>query len=191
MQDCALAHPSSLPACHSENVALALPCNNCDRMDCSNKLQTSAAEARPSELLPGEDGLFAARHIKRGEWIASFGVLARLDGGVGGRAKRGYIIPITETGSRRLVYVTPIDGVGPRHKAHAMNHTCSEEHRNAELTHTGEIGLDAQVLVRACKDITANQEIFTSYGRKDQIGFFDRISCRCHACCQGLLSRAE
>jgi len=63
-------------------------------MDCSNKLQTSAAEARPSELLPGEDGLFAARHIKRGEWIASFGVLARLDGGVGGRAKRGYIIPI-------------------------------------------------------------------------------------------------
>ena len=89
-------------------------------MDCSNKLQTSAAEVRPSELLPGEDGLFAARHIKRGEWIASFGALARLDGGVGGRAKWGYIIPITETGSRRLVYVTPIDGVGARHKSHAM-----------------------------------------------------------------------
>lgn len=135
----------------------AFKCNNCDRMDCSNKLQTSAAEVRLSELLPGEDGLFAARHIKRGEWIASFGVLARLDGGVGGRAKRGYIIPITETGSRRLVYVTPIDGVGARYKAYTMNHTCSEEHRNAELTHTGEIGLGAQVPVRACKDITANQ----------------------------------
>ena len=187
MPDSALAHSCSLQECHSENVALDLPCLDCDQMDCSNKLQTCAAEVRPSKLLIGEDGLFAARHIKRGEWIASFGALQRVDGGLRGRSKRGYSIPITETGSRRLVYVTPIDGVGARHKAHAMNHTCSEEHRNAELIHTGEIGLDAQVLVRACKDITADQEIFTSYGRKDQIRFFDWIPCRCHACCQGLL----
>ena len=71
-----------------------------------------AADVRPSKLLIGEDGLFAARHIKRGEWIASFGPLQRVDGGLRGRSKRGYSIPITETGSKRLVYVTPIDGVG-------------------------------------------------------------------------------
>ena len=95
------------------------------------------AEVRPSKLLIGEDGLFAAMHIKRGQWIASFGALQRVDGGLRGRSKRGYSIPITETGSKRLVYVTPIDGVGARHQAHAMNHTCSEEHSNTELIHTG------------------------------------------------------
>ena len=187
MPDSALAHSCSLQECRSENVALDLPCHDCDQMDCSNKLQTCAAEVRPSKLLIGEDGLFAARHIKRGECIASFGAMQCVDGGVRGRSKRGYSIPFTETGSKRFVYVTPIDGVGSRHNAHAMNHTCSEEHRNAELIHAGEIGLDAQVLVRACKDITEDQEIFTSYDDKDQIGFFDCISCRCHACCLGLL----
>jgi hypothetical protein len=33
----------------------------------------------------------------------------------------------------------------------------SEEHRTAQLTHTEEIGLGAQVLERACKDITVDQ----------------------------------
>ena len=82
------------------------------------------AEVIPSKLPLGVDGLFVARIIKQEEWIASFSVLRRLDGGVtgGGRGKRGYIIPITETGRRTLVYTTLIDGVGERHKTHAMNH---------------------------------------------------------------------
>ena len=181
MQEATLAQSQE---CHVENVALDVPCHSCNQVNCTNQLQPSAAAVRPSTLLLGEAGLFATRHIQRGEWTASFGALRIVHGSVRGKGRRGYTIPITETGSRRLVYATPVDGVGVRHKAHAINHTCSTEHRNAELTHTGEIGLDARVLVRACKDITTDQEIFICYGSKDQIGFFDRVKCRCHACCQ-------
>jgi hypothetical protein len=56
-----------------ENVGLDVPCHECNCLDCSNKLQTSVAEVNVSKLLRGENGLFAARHIKQGEWIASFG----------------------------------------------------------------------------------------------------------------------
>ena len=66
-----------------------------------------------------------------------------------------------------------------------MNHTCSVVHRNAEITHTREVGRNTQVLVRACKDIRASAEILTTYGPKDEIGFFDHCECRCHLCVEG------
>ena len=50
-----------------------------------------------------------------------------------------YSIPIRETGSTTLVYVTPIGRVGHQYRAHAMNHTCSAADSNAVITHTGEL----------------------------------------------------
>jgi hypothetical protein len=165
---------------HSENVALEVPCHTCDRSDCDNKLHICATEIRRSELLLDENGLFATRNIKKGEWIASFGPLKPVTEGVEGDL--GYSIPIRETGTRKLVYVEPFGELGTMSKAHAMNHTCCEKHRNTELAHTGELGQRTQVLVRACKDIEVGRELFTTYGPKDEIGFFDEHPCRCHSC---------
>ena len=131
-------------------------------------------------MLAGENGLFAARNIKQGEWIATFGAVRRV--GVRGGGKMEYSFPIRETGSTALVYVTPIRGVCDLFRAHAMNHTCSAEHSNALITHTGELGTKAQVLVRARKPIGAEVEIFANYGLVDKIRFFDNCRCRCHAC---------
>lgn len=158
-----------------------VPCDwQCKCSTCENKLQIGAAEVRPSEMLDGENGLFAARDIKQGEWIATFGPVRRV--GAGGGGKMEYSFPIRETGSRFLVHVTPIRGLCDMNRAHAMNHTCSAEHSNALITHTGELGTKAQVLVRAQKPITAGLEIFANYGPKDKIRFFDNGPCRCHEC---------
>ena len=135
---------------------------------------------RPCAWLQGENGLFATPDINDGEWIASFGPMRQVAGGDGGEL--GYCIPIKKTGTGSLVYVTPRDRLGQLNRAHAMNYTCSVVHRNAEITHTGEVGRNTQVLVRACKDIRASAEILTTYGPKDEIGFFDHCECRCHSC---------
>ena len=47
--------------------------DSCNSSACKNRLQSNAAVVRPSRLLEGEDGLFAARDVKQGEWIAYFG----------------------------------------------------------------------------------------------------------------------
>ena len=72
--------------------------------------------------------------------------------------------------------------MGQQNTAHAMNHTCPVVHRNAEITHTGEVGRNTQELVRTCKDMRASGEAFIAYGSKDKIGFFDDCDCRCHSC---------
>lgn len=160
---------------------MAVPCHwQCECSPCENKLQFGAAEVRPSGLLADENGLFAARDIKQGEWIATFGPVRRVGAAGGGNME--YSFPITETGSRALVYVTPIHRVGDIFRAHAMNHTCSTEHSNALITHNGEVGTKAQVLVRARTPIGAGLEIFANYGPKDEIRFFDNCPCRCHTC---------
>ena len=91
---------------------------------------------RPSRLLRGEDGLFAARDVEEGEWIASFGPMRRVTAEDGDALD--YSILIRETGSRTLVYLTPIGRVRDQYRAHAMNHTCSAEDSNAVIAHTGE-----------------------------------------------------
>ena len=61
---------------HDFNIATDVPCN--DTSACNNRLQTDAAEVRPSRLLAGEDGLFVTRDVEEGEWIASFGPMRRV-----------------------------------------------------------------------------------------------------------------
>ena len=70
---------------------------------------------------------------------------------------------------RTLVHVTPSSGVESTNIAHAMNYTSSVEHINAELTHTGEIGQDAQVLMRTCKDIVVIKRHSLSTGQKARV----------------------
>ena len=135
---------------------------------------------RPSRLLAGEDGLFVTRDVEEGEWIASFGPMRRVTAEDTGKIP--YSIPIRETGSRTLVYFTPIGGVQDQYRAHAMNHTCGAADSNAVITHTGDIARKAQVLVRATRDIAKGREVFACYGPKDKIRFFDQCGCRCHLC---------
>ena len=61
-------------------------------------------------MLEGEDGLFAARDVKQGEWIAFFGPMRQVTAEDGNELN--YTISIRETGSTTLVYVTPIGKVG-------------------------------------------------------------------------------
>ena len=135
---------------------------------------------RPSRLLAGEDGLFVTRNVEEGEWIASFGPMRRVTAEDTGKIP--YSIPIRETGSRTLVYFTPIGRVQDQYRAHAMNHTCGAADSNAVITHTGDIARKAQVLVRATRDIAKGREVFACYGPKDKIRFFDQCGCRCHQC---------
>ena len=69
-----------------------VPCLECDCLDCADKLQTGAAEVRPSGLLQGENGLFTTRDIKVVEWIASFDPMRQVAAGDG--CELGYCIPI-------------------------------------------------------------------------------------------------
>ena len=101
---------------------MAVPCHwQRECSPCENKLQFGAAEVRPSGLLADENGLFATRDIKQGEWIATFGPVRRVGAAGGGNME--YSFPITETGSRVLVYVTPIHRVGDIFRAQ-----CDESH---------------------------------------------------------------
>ena len=135
---------------------------------------------RPSRLLAGEDGLFVTRNVEEGEWIASFGPMRRVTAEDTGKIL--YSIPIRETGSRTLVYFTPIGGVQDQYRAHAMNHTCGAADSNAVITHSGDIARKAQVLVRATRDIAKGRDVFACYWPKDKIRFFDQCGCRCHQC---------
>lgn len=99
------------------------------------------------------------------------------------RGSVAYTIPIRETGSNTVVHVTPMGKVSHAHRAHAMNHTCSDTHSNAVITHTGDVSTTTHtVYVRAYKAIDQGQEIFACYGPKQEIGFFDNDGCRCHVC---------
>ena len=178
MPDATPAHACPL---HNENVATDVPCQRCDCSTCDNRLQTDAAAVAPSKLLPDQQGLFAARDLEAGEWIASFGPMRRVT--AADRDSVPYTIPIRETGSNTVVHVTPMGKVSHAHRAHAMNHTCSDTDSNAVITHTGDVSSTTHtVYVRAYKAIDEGQEIFACYGPKQEIGFFDNDECRCHVC---------
>ena len=124
---------------------------------------------RPSEMLDGENGHFATRDVKRGEWIATFSPVRRV--GADGGGKMDYSFPIRETGSRALVYVTPIRSICDMNRDHAMNHTYSAEHSNTLITHTGELGTKAQVLVRAQKPIAASSRSLPTTNQRTRLDF--------------------
>ena len=83
----------------------------------------------------------------------------------------GYSIPVTETGSGRVVFMTPRAGVGRKNKAHAINHSCSGFHVNVEYVHTGDIGPKAAILARTSKNVQAGEELFDRYGPKGSDSF--------------------
>jgi len=169
-------------ALHDENVDMELPCySDCDVAGCKNKLQLHLVQVEETFMLAGQLGLFATEDIKAGTFVASFGRVRQVK--TGGRPEAGYSVAIRETGSGRVVYVTPcVQKVGPYNYAHFINHTCSENHVNVEFIHTGEIGENLLVLARTSKDVKANQELFACYGPKDSIRFFDHHPCLCHKC---------
>ena len=159
---------------------MELPCTDCDFEGRTNKLLHQVAEARASSLIPHQDGLFAAQDVGRGTLVASFGPVKRVHRK--DTPRLGYKIPIRETGSRRVEWVTPCNGGSSEYKAHFINHTCSALHVNVEFTHPGEIGKDARVLVRATRGLTAGEEMFADYGE----GFtFENSVCLCHKCDRG------
>ena len=176
--------PLALPpcsSCHEQNIDMDLPClHDCDFAGCENKLQTHLAHVKESELLASEDGLFATQDIKKGTFVASFGRVQPVAEGL--ENDLGYSIPVTETGSGRVVFMTPRAGVGRKHKAHAINHSCSGFHVNVEYVHTRDIGPKAAILARTSKHVQAGDEFFACYGPKNQIRFFDSYPCLCHVC---------
>jgi len=136
-------HKDQAPQCgalHDENVDMELPCSSdCDVAGCENKLQLHLVQVEETIMLAGQLGLFATEDIKAGTFVASFGRVRQVK--KGGRPEAGYSMAIRETGSGRVVYVTPcVQKVGPYNYAHFINHTCSENHVNVEFIHTGEIG---------------------------------------------------
>jgi len=101
--------------------------------------------------------------LKRVSGFASFGPMRRVT--AADRGSVAYTIPIRETGSNTVVHVTPMGKVSHAHRAHAMNHTCSDTHSNAVITHTGDVSTTTHtVYVRAYKAIDQGQEIFACYG---------------------------
>ena len=159
---------------------MELPCTDCDFEGCQNKLLHQVAEARTSTLIPSQDGLFAAQDVGKGTLVASFGPVKRVHRK--DTPRLGYKIPIRETGTRRVEWVTPCNGGGGEYKAHFINHTCSARHVNVEFTHPGELGKDARVLVRATRYLIAGEEMFADYGE----GFtFEDSVCLCHQCDRG------
>jgi len=178
-------HKAQAPQCgalHDENVDMELPCSSdCDVAGCENKLQLHLVQVEETIMLAGQLGLFATEDIKAGTFVASFGRVRQVK--KGGRPEAGYSMAIRETGSGRVVYVTPcVQKVGPYNYAHFINHTCSENHVNVEFIHTGEIGENVSVLARTSKVVKANQELFACYGPKNSIRFFDHHPCLCHKC---------
>ena len=159
---------------------MEVPCTDCNFEDCQNKLMPQVAAARASSFIPSQDGLFAVQDVEAGTLVASFGPVKRVNRE--DRPKLGYKIPIRETGTRRVEWVTPCNGGSSEYKAHFINHTCSALHVNVEFTHPGEIGKDARVLVRATRGLTAGEEMFADYGE----GFtFENSVCLCHKCDRG------
>ena len=63
---------------------------------------------RASSLIPSQNGLFAAQDLDEETVVASFGPVKRVKRG--DRPKLGYTIPIRETGTRRVEWITPCNG---------------------------------------------------------------------------------
>ena len=165
---------------HEENIVMEVPCTDCNFEDCQNKLMPQVAAARASSFIPSQDGLFAVQDVEAGTLVASFGPVKRVNRE--DRPKLGYKIPIRETGTRRVEWVTPCNGGSSEYKAHFINHTCSSRHVNVEFTHPGELGKDARVWARATRDLLAGEEMFADYGE----GFtFEDSVCLCHQCGHG------
>jgi hypothetical protein len=96
---------------------MEVPCTDCNFEDCQNKLMPQVAAARASSLIPSQDGLFAVQAVDAGTLVASFGPVNRVNRK--GRPKLGYKIPIRETGTRRVEWVTPCNGGSSEYKAHS------------------------------------------------------------------------
>ena len=154
---------------HARCLEQQIPCTDCDVPGCSNGLALSSVEAKASPWLLGQQGLYAARDIQKGEFIASFGTLLH-----SGRAGSN---TIEVTGPRGKTYLC-----WKRADTHCLgqvaNATCCKVHKNATIVYNGKLGQQARVWLQASHDVKYGVEILVSYGSQ----FFQGMHCVCCAC---------
>ena len=167
---------------HEHNISMLVPCpEDCLIEGCTNKLKIDCVRARSMVL--GQQGLFAVRDLPAGTFLASYGPVVPVAAHTRPReTKLGYKFKYTPTGRGSAMWVTPRHGSGTKHKAHAINHECSEMHANARIVHSGATVKNIQMLVQSKIDIRENDEIFVRYGEVGTgIHEYDMV-CVCYEC---------
>lgn len=162
---------------HLENVAMNVPCSDsCHLPDCTNNFDSHVADVRPSTFIPGEKGLFAARDVPPGTFVASFGVMKEVSSASEGPL--GYYIPGRVTGFSQTRRLAPKHRYrkNSSHKAHACNHTCALESVNVEYVVNWEDETDQpQAWIKTSGFVREGEEFFANYGPQ-----FELESCFCH-----------
>ena len=143
------------------------------------------ADLCPSTFIPGENGLFAARDVSPGVFVASFGAVKEVSNATEGPP--GYYIKnqsITYWASYLDFHNSQTRRLAPKHryrknsshKAHACNHTCAKDSVNVEYVVTWEDETQQpQAWIRALSFVSAGEEFFANYGPD-----FGLESCFCH-----------
>lgn len=148
---------------HNENLALELPCSECDVPGCGNGLRQRDVRVAGSKQAQGQ-GLFARVDLPAQTYVASFGATR-----VRTTAQHtNYGIRVTTTGTNKPLYVIPIDEYGHQNYdvAAKVNHTCCETHKNAIFVHNGEDKTAVAVYVKTIKPVKAGEEILAHYGER-------------------------
>ena len=161
---------------HLENVAMNIPCFGCPLPDCTNGFDSQVADVRPSTFILGQKGLFPARDVSPGVFVASFGALKEVSTAAEGPL--GYYIPARVTGHAQTRRLAPKHRYrkNSSHKAHACNHTCAKDSVNVEYVVTWEDETQQpQAWIRALSFVSAGEEFFANYGPD-----FGLESCFCH-----------
>ena len=141
--------PSETTTQHcATNVACCQPCS-LRREDgaeiqkcCPNQFQPEYATVKPSQLVPGEHGLFAEKDIPAGTWVTAFGEVQKCPRDeVHSTVTRGWwcLGPLSKSsrlqgGGEYVKYKPPRNLATERVcHAHAVNHVCKADKVNLEM----------------------------------------------------------
>lgn len=112
-------------------------------------------------------GLFAAEDIKKEQLIIEY-TGERISEDEANRRGGKYLFEVTDD----LV----IDGKGRENIARYINHSCAP---NAEAEHDED---EDRIYIRACKQVTAGEEITYNYGKEYVKDIIGPSGCRCKKC---------
>ena len=148
---------------HELNLSMKMPCRaDCDEVGCENRVDCESVVVMKCHWLPEgrhNQGLFAARDINQGEWVATFGPMRprkdsdRVEFSVSG-AKIGEKARVLVPSTRRTKW--------EEHgfKAAFINHCHYPLHRNVEYIPDGMGSVNAM----ANRAINAGAEVIGDYG---------------------------
>ena len=161
---CALQMPSTqVSSEHELNVSMEIPCGaDCDEVGCQNRLELESVVVMQCNWMPEGGhgrGLFAARDIKQGEWVATFGPMRpRKDSD-----RVEFSVSAAKIGEKAQVLVpsTPRKKWEEKaFKAAFINHCHCPPHRNVDYIPDGMGSVNA----RAIRAINVGAELIGDYG---------------------------